>query len=218
MKYSSSSSEWDWEFESITTTDYRREDIIIPEWVSFEPIEFQIIWQDTAGKRKIQPRKEREKFEEIWLKNTRFKSICSTTPVPYYYGNIQKHIYGVMALRSFFKSGPYGIQITHLRISIDIKTQSFCEYLINFKTPTYEYSIWKRYSLIKSFYNHILEKYPDLPLGNTKNSWSVLNSWKSWLRNLEMPYLQKKAFFLERVLHDALYELDEPSLFLLYFT
>ena len=69
MKCSSSSSEWDWEFESITTTDYRREDIIIPEWVSFEPIEFQIIWQDTAGKRKIQPRKEREKFEEIWLKN-----------------------------------------------------------------------------------------------------------------------------------------------------
>ena len=37
----------------------------IPLWVSLESIEFQNIWQNTAGKRPIQPKNIRKYYEDI---------------------------------------------------------------------------------------------------------------------------------------------------------
>ena len=105
----------------------------VPEWVSFESLDFQKIWQDTAGKDINNPKKEREKYEKLWLQNTELP-ITTYQKHNSFYDNIQKHIYSVMALRSFTQTGPYGIQITHFRIVDDIKTQLYCEYLVKFKT------------------------------------------------------------------------------------
>tara|TARA_Y100000768_G_scaffold75645_2_gene53437 strand:- start:1124 stop:1789 length:666 start_codon:yes stop_codon:yes gene_type:complete len=220
--YISSSSDWNWNWETDSIATQTSENtpktyLEVPEWVSFESLDFQKIWQDTSGKRHQQPQKEREKYEKLWLQNTELP-ITTYQKHNSFYDNIQKHIYSVMALRSFTQTGPYGIQITHFRIVDDIKTQLYCEYLVKFKTPRYEYSSWMRYSKLKLFYNHLFLHYSYLSFKNTRLSWKVLNSWKSWFRNLEMSYLQKKAFFLERILHDALYEIDDPYIFILYFT
>ena len=65
--YISSSSDWNWNWETDSIVTQTSENtpktyLEVPEWVSFESLDFQKIWQDTAGKRHQQPQKDREKY------------------------------------------------------------------------------------------------------------------------------------------------------------
>ena len=102
-----------------------------------------------------------------------------------------KNDYSIMGLRSFLENGPYGIQITHVRVSSNKK---YGEFLVKYKTPTFEYSSWKRYTLLKEFYNDLIQT--NNTYINTKISWDVLQRRLCWRRNLNIEYLKMKAFFL----------------------
>ena len=110
----------EWEFGSLSTLDDSNHGFPIPEWVSLEPIEFQIIWQKTAGKRPEQPKKERRYYEKLWEKNSVILKNLKDDHKKKEEGDIKKGLqtdYSLMAFRSFEHSGPYGIQITHIKIS-----------------------------------------------------------------------------------------------------
>lgn len=210
----------DWELLSLSTRDSSFGlTIPIPDWVSLEPLEFQILWQNTAGKRPIQPIEERTKFEKYWLENSiilkeeSHSDDVQNSELP----AIIDNVYSSMCMRSFEQNGPYGIRISHLRISIN-KYRKYAEFLVCFKTPSYEYSTWKRYSQLSNFYYDIIRSESIFLFFNTMISWEVLRSSRCFTRNLRIEYLKTKAFLLERVLHDALYEVSNPNVFVKFFT
>ena len=201
----------DWDMYSLTSIE--DDDIMhqLPQWVSLEPIEFQILWQNTAGKRPIQPPQERKYYENIWKQNSMFLD-CSGN-VDYCLVGIIPNKYTLLSIRSFNGNGPFGIQITHFKI-ID----SRANYLIKFKTPTYEFCKWMTYTCINNFYEKLLCVSNFWECINTRISWRTWKRRQSWFRNNNFHYLEMKTFLLERVLHDALYESPDIDIFYEYFT
>uniref|UniRef100_A0A6C0L166 PX domain-containing protein n=1 Tax=viral metagenome TaxID=1070528 RepID=A0A6C0L166_9ZZZZ len=207
---------YDWDFFYISSTSgdlnkYSPFFVKIPEWVSFESVEFQILWQDIYSGRDL-----KDKYNTITKKNIikKFNDKSSSN-------NLSESKYtkftGIMVLRSFKKWGAFGIQITHFRINKD-NIPNFAEYLVKLKTNKYEYSTWKRYTDFYNFYSDIVLNNPNLYMKNTKNTWRFIQIWKSWFRNLKTSYIKKKAYLLECLLHDILYEINNPELLINYFT
>ena len=211
----------DWGLESISSnisSNYGENDIMrqLPQWVAFETIEFQIHWQNTAGRRPIQPPDQRQYYEQLYKARNKF-FVCNleneTNQSNQSNSSFIQNEYSIMNLRSFGYNGPYGIQITHINI---LKTHAV--YLIKFKTPTYEFCTWHRYTNIKKFYYQIVKFSNKTHFINTKLSWQLWKYRKSWFRNLTPDYLQMKAFLLERLLQDALYESASIELFMKSFS
>lgn len=203
---------WDFISMSSNSEDFNKYSpffVKIPEWVSFEPLEFQILWQDIYGGRDL---------KDKYNRNTK-KNIISQ--FKYKYNNLSKPKYikftGIMVLRSFKNIGAFGIEITHFRIN-KTENPNFAEYLVKLKTNNYEYSTWKRYSEFYKMYSDILVNNPDLLFKNTKYTWRFIQIWKSWFRNLKISYIKKKAYLLECLLHDILYEINNPELLINHFT
>ena len=58
----------DWDVYSISSNEENVRMCQLPYWVTLESLDFQILWQNTAGKRPIQPPEERAYYEKIWKK------------------------------------------------------------------------------------------------------------------------------------------------------
>lgn len=192
----------------------------LPPWVALEPIEFQVHWQDTAGRRPVQPPDQRKYYEQIWgarnkffVKDSSDASGAGDNNTPNLDSSIIRNEYSIMNLRSFGYKGPYGIQITHIKI---LKTHAL--YLVKFKTPIYEFCTWQRYTYFKEFYFQIVQISGITDFIHTKLSWRLWKYRKSFFRNLSLEYLKMKAFLLERFLQDALYESNSSDLFISNFS
>lgn len=200
----------EWEFVSISSIGEKVNISNIPEWVSLEPLEFQINWQITSGKRPIQPTEEREYYENLWIKNSYFKK-----ELLYKNKNDENNIYvneyTSLFLREF--NGSYAIQITHFKI---IKNK-YPLFLVKFKTPNYEYSTWNKYSRIQEFYNKIIFNSNPYDFCHSKLSWYTIKKNKRWFKRLDINYLKSICFFLERLLHDLFFESYDIKLFVDYF-
>tara|TARA_Y100000287_G_C14220817_1_gene356193 strand:- start:602 stop:1255 length:654 start_codon:yes stop_codon:yes gene_type:complete len=206
------SHDWDFFCMSSTSGDVNKCDplfVKIPEWVTFESIEFQILWQDIYSshnlKDKYNSNTKRKIIENFDHKS---KNILLSKNIKFT---------GIMVLRSFKNKGAFGIEITHFRINKD-EIPNFAEYLVKFKTNKYEYSTWKRYTDFYKLYSDILVNNSNLSLKSTKNTWRFIQIWKSWFRNLKISYIKKKAYLLECLLHDILYEINNPELLINHFT
>lgn len=210
------SSNSEWEVKSLSSNEDSYQICQVPLWVSLETIDFQINWQNTSGKRPIQPNNERKYYEDLWANNS---NIIRQDP-NYIHRNDAIYIneYSYLAIRNFY-NGPYGIQISHYRIVNNKKCISHAEYLLKFRTPNYEYSSWKRYSTIKKFSNDLFGNMKYFyELVHTNCSWNIMIENKSYFRNLNNYYLKKKCLLLERFLQDALFEVESIEIFLFYFT
>ena len=153
------SSNSEWEIKSLTSSDDSYQICQVPLWVSLETIDFQINWQNTSGKRPIQPNDERQYYEDLWMNNSSIMKQLIVDKVNTYRDtndtndttkNIHSNEFSYLAIRNFNK-GPYGIQISHYRIVRDKGCIPYAEYLLKFRTPSYEYSSWNRYSKFKFF-------------------------------------------------------------------
>ena len=221
------SSNSEWEIKSLTSSDDSYQICQVPLWVSLETIDFQINWQNTSGKRPIQPNDERQYYEDLWMNNSSIMKQLIIDKVNTHYdtnytNGTAKDIYinefSYLAIRNFYK-GPYGIQISHYRIVKDKGCIPYAEYLLKFRTPSYEYSSWNRYSKFKKFSNDLFSsKRFFYELVHTSCSWNIMLENKSYFRNLNDYYLKKKCLLLERSLQDALFEVDTIDIFLFYFT
>uniref|UniRef100_A0A6C0AG30 Uncharacterized protein n=1 Tax=viral metagenome TaxID=1070528 RepID=A0A6C0AG30_9ZZZZ len=196
--------------ETDTVNNYKN----VPFWVLLEPIDFQINWKNTAGKRPIQTKKERRYYEKIWLKQTKIllanqNSLNSI--------NIYSNPYSKLCVRSFNKYGQYGVQVPCYRISNEIysffgiikKNIKYAEYLIIIKTPIYQYSKWYRYNDIKKLYRNIVKTQLSSNFEYANSSWYILNNRLKLFRCLNIDYLNNKCYLIERVLHDILFELND---------
>ena len=201
----------DWDFVSVSSIGDKTNISNMPEWVCLETLEFQINWQKTSGKRPIQPMEERKYYEKLWLKNSFLKNELLHEKNEN--KNIYRNEYSSLFLRDY--NGSYGIQITHFKI---IKNK-YALFLIKFKTPTFEYSTWNKYSNIEKFYNEIILDSKSYDFCHSQLCW---DTWKRnnkmWFRGLNIDYLTKKCVFLERVLQNLLFESYDIKLFIDYFT
>ena len=224
------SSNSEWEIKSLTSSDDSYQICQVPLWVSLETIDFQINWQNTSGKRPIQPNDERQYYEDLWMNNSSimkqlivdkvntYRDINDTNDTNDTTKNIHSNEFSYLAIRNFNK-GPYGIQISHYRIVRDKGCIPYAEYLLKFRTPSYEYSSWNRYSRFKKFSNDLFSSRRFFyELVHTSCSWNIMLENKSYFRNLNDYYLKKKCLLLERFLQDALFEVDTIDIFLFYFT
>ena len=208
----------DWGFYDNLKSDSETETINncknVPFWVLLEPIDFQINWKNTAGKRPKQKQKERRYYEKIWLKQTKMpllnKNSLNST-------NIYSNPYSKLCVRSFDKYGQYGVQIPCYRISSEIyyffgiipKHIKYAEYLIIIKTPIYQYSKWYRYNDIKKLYRNIVNTQLSSNFEYANSSWCILNNRLKLFKCLNIDYLNNKCYLIERVLHDILFELND---------
>tara|TARA_B100001094_G_scaffold275360_1_gene282849 strand:+ start:36912 stop:37586 length:675 start_codon:yes stop_codon:yes gene_type:complete len=186
----------------------------VPFWVLMEPIEFQVNWKNTAGKRPKQTKKERRYYEKLWLKQTKIALVHNNSCVA---NKIYSNTYSKLCIRSFHKYGQYGVQIPCYRISSEIyyffglvpTIVKYAEYLIIIKTPIYEYSKWYRYNDIKKIYRNIIKNKISSRFEYAIYSWYILNNRLKLFKCLDIDYLNNKSYLIERVLHDILYELDD---------
>tara|TARA_B100001250_G_scaffold389529_1_gene388704 strand:- start:3648 stop:4310 length:663 start_codon:yes stop_codon:yes gene_type:complete len=218
------SSNSEWEIKSLTSNEDSYQICQVPLWVSLETIDFQINWQNTSGKRPIQSNDERQYYEDLWMNNSSIMKqlIVDNVNTHHDTNDTAKDIcineFSYLAIRNFYK-GPYGIQISHYRIVKDKGCIPYAEYLLKFRTPSYEYSSWNRYSRFKKFSNDLFSsKRFFYELVHTSCSWNIMLENKSYFRNLNDYYLKKKCLLLERFLQDALFEVDTIDIFLFYFT
>lgn len=218
------SSNSEWEIKSLTSNEDSYQICQVPLWVSLETIDFQINWQNTSGKRPIQSNDERQYYEDLWMNNSSIMKQLIVDKVNTHHdtNDTAKDIcineFSYLAIRNFYK-GPYGIQISHYRIVKDKGCIPYAEYLLKFRTPSYEYSSWNRYSRFKKFSNDLFSsKRFFYELVHTSCSWNIMLENKSYFRNLNDYYLKKKCLLLERFLQDALFEVDTIDIFLFYFT
>ena len=218
------SSNSEWEIKSLTSSDDSYQICQVTLWVSLETIDFQINWQNTSGKRPIQPNDERQYYEDLWMNNSSIMKQLIVDKVTTHRDtndttkNIYSNEFSYLAIRNFYK-GPYGIQISHYRIVRDKGCIPYAEYLLKFRTPSYEYSSWNRYSKFKKFSNNLFSSRRFFyELVHTSCSWNIMLENKSYFRNLNDYYLKKKCLLLERFLQDALFEVDTIDIFLFYFT
>lgn len=219
-----SNSDWN-HYDISSESDFEQSDMSsIPYWVSMEPIEFQINWQNTAGKRPIQPERERKFYEKLWKKQTNILYIdYDTSGENTHYStkqsnmndNIFKNPFSKMNFRSFGWDGPYGIQIPFFRIIKNDK-EHFAQYHIKLKTPKYEYCSWFRFTKVKNIYEQIILCSNKFDFIYSKKSWKILSQKKSFFKNMTIQYLEMKSYLLERVLHDILFEIKSPKLLYLF--
>tara|TARA_B100001769_G_C22028939_1_gene552902 strand:+ start:441 stop:1112 length:672 start_codon:yes stop_codon:yes gene_type:complete len=196
--------------ETDTINNYKN----VPFWVLLEPIDFQINWKNTAGKRPTQTKKERRYYEKIWLKQTKIPLANNNSLNSI---NIYSNPYSKLCVRSFNKYGQYGVQVPCYRISNEIyslfgiiKTHiKYAEYLIIIKTPIYQYSKWYRYNDIKRLYRNIVKNQLSSNFEYANSSWYILNNRLKLFRCLNIDYLNNKCYLIERVLHDILFELND---------
>jgi len=202
-----------------------------PDYVVAEPLENQVLWHRTAGRRPAQPPHERAIYEELYRKQLQSlsasrASLAEAEPRPPGTADVRWRAQNPFGASSAQRSWHCACceQVTNMSISIpqfQVRGKR-AEFLVVAKIGSVRFGLWRTFSAfhrladgIRHFDDHYhrLAGGTDSMFSNTMVSWLCLRRRQRWFRCLERDYLGVKCFLLERFLHDALFEAPHANIF-----